>query len=325
VFVTSRSWARLVGSGVLASCLYVAAGCQCGRQSNTKPQASASVAAVSSVPAPHVAAVKQTLAGLKTRMRELRSTFVRVRTRLDAIPPGLDRFAALVQKLDSAEKVLGVTDAKVQWLSGRLDAALGSSKAEELASVASDINGASEEVKALEVLGQDLSHELVPYERTASLLKTPYTGQLPDGQKIVAAAFGVEQRLIEFIQDPKKKPEAATWFDFDPLLFPDRGGKLDVGRARDEIENVARILAAYPKVKLVVGAYPDDTGPIVGRRKLPTERTLAVKAELIRLGIEASRLESGTDNPELPPCIANVEGSTCLDKTGRVAIRVIAK
>jgi hypothetical protein len=324
VLVASCSRARLVWLGLIAISVYVA-GCQCGRASKTQPQASASVAPVNRVPAANVDAAKQSLEGLKTRMRELRSTFVRVRTRLVAIPPGLERFSAVVEKVDTAEKVLGVTDAKVQWLSGRLSAALASGKAEEFTSVSSDINAASEEVKKLEGVGKDLSHELVPYERTASLLKTPYTRQLPDGQKIAAAAFGVEQRLIEFIQDPKKQPEAASWFDFDPLLFPDRGGKLEVGRARGEIENVARILAAYPKVKLAVGAYPDDTGPIVGRRKLPTERMLAVKAELIRLGVEASRLESGTDNPELPPCIANVEGSTCLDKTGRVAVRVIAK
>jgi K(+)-stimulated pyrophosphate-energized sodium pump len=98
-----------------------------------------------------------------------------------------------------------------------------------------------------------------------------------------------------------------------------------VGRAREEIQNVARILTAYPNVKLEVGAYPDDTGPIAGRRKLPTERMLAVKEELIRLGVEESRLQTGTNHPELPPCIANVEGSTCYDKTGRVAVRVVAK
>jgi outer membrane protein OmpA-like peptidoglycan-associated protein len=299
-------------------------GCQCG-STRTKAQASASASAVAAVPTPNLEAVKQAMEGLKTRTLGLRSTFLRVRTRVDAIPPGLDKFDQMVEKLNSTEKVLGVTDAKVQWLAGRLAAAQQSGKPEELASVWPDIHAAGEEMKKLEGVGMDMSHELVAYERTAALLKTPYTQQLPKGQKIIAAAGGVEQRLIEFIQDPKKKLETATWFDFDPLLFPDRGGKLDVGKARDELENVARILAAYPKVKLEVGAYPDDTGPIAARRKLPTERMLAVKEELIRLGVDASRLQSGANHPELPPCVANVEGSTCYDKTGRVAVRVTAK
>lgn len=263
--------------------------------------------------------------GLKARMLGLRSTFLRVRTRVDAIPPGLDQFDQVVERVNTTEKVLGVTDAKVQWLAGRLSPALQAGKSEELASVWTDIQAAGEEVKKLEDIGMKMSHELVAYERTAALLRTPYTRQLPKGQRVIAVAGGVEQRLIEFIQDPKKKPEAATWFDFDPLLFPDKGGKLDVGKARDELQNVANILAAYPNVKLEVGAYPDDTGPIAGRTKLPTERMLAVKEELIRLGVDASRLQSGTHHPELPPCIANVEGSTCYDKTGRVAVRVTAK
>lgn len=325
MFVGHRSRIRAASLILLASSTCVV-GCQ-RRSSGVKPQssASASASALSKVPAPDQEALKQGMEALKTRALALRSTFQRVRTRADAIPPGLDKYGPVVERLETTEKVLGVADAKVQWLSGRLATALKENKAEELNSVWDDIKSASEELKRLEGVGMELAHELVPYERTAALLKTPYSRQLPQGQKIVAAKGGIEQQLIEFIQDPKKKVEAATWIDFDPLLFPDKGGKLDVGRARDEIENVSRILKAYPNVKLDIGAYPDDTGPIAGRRKFPTERTASVKEELIRLGVDAARLASGTHDPELPPCIANVEGSTCYDKTGRVAVRVTAK
>lgn len=317
--IRGASWILLVGSTCVVACQR--------RTSGVKPQASASASAsaLSKVPAPDPEALKQGMEALKKRSLALRSVFQRVRTRADAIPPGLDKYAPLVERLETTEKVFGVADAKVQWLSGRLATAQKENKAEELNGVWDDIKSTSEELKRLEGVGTELAHELVPYERTAALLKTPYSRQLPQGQKIVAVKGGIEQQLIEFIQDSKKKVEAATWIDFDPLLFPDKSGQLDVGRARDELENVSRILKAYPNVKLDVGAYPDDTGPITGRRKFPTERTAAVKAELIRLGVEEARLASGTHDPELPPCIANVEGSTCYDKTGRVAVRVTAK
>ena len=257
VFVGPRSRHFAVSLSLLASTACVV-GCQCGRAKDTKPlaSASASASALSRVPPPDQEALKQGVEALKTRMGALRSTFLRVRTRSDAIPPGLDKYSAVVERVETGEKVLGVTDAKIQWLAGRLSAALKAGNADELTSVWDDIKAVSEEVKKLEGVGTDLSHELVPYERTAALLKTPYTRQLPQGQKVIAAKGGIEQRLIEFIQDPKKKVDAAVWLDFDPLLFPDKGGKLDVGRARDEIENVSRILKAYPNVKLEVGAYP---------------------------------------------------------------------
>ncbi|WP_437676910.1 OmpA family protein [Sorangium sp. So ce131] len=279
--------------------------------------------------APSKDSVKQSYEGLKTQFSGLTTKFADMRKQIEALPPDLPGLGEVRGKLFTAEEVLGVTGAKLTWLSGRLDAALQAEKGDELQQVSKEIAETADEIRQIDRVSLEVSHQLLPLERTAALRpKAPDAGSasfarvLPTGYEVKAAEGGVEQRLIELIEDPKRKVDKTTWFDFDRQLFASGGSKLDAERAKDQLQNVFEILKAYPTVKLTIGGYTDAAGPAAANKKLSTERAQAVKKELVRLGVAAPRLDAG--GKEHPICAASGT-EECKDKSRRVAVRVTAK
>ncbi len=67
-----------------------------------------------------------------------------------------------------------------------------------------------------------------------------------------------------------------------------------------QVDEIAALLKANPKLKLSVEGHTDNTGTPDGNRKLSDERAKSVKAALVAKGIEAPRLQSkgfGQDKP----------------------------
>ena len=67
-----------------------------------------------------------------------------------------------------------------------------------------------------------------------------------------------------------------------------------------QIEEIAGLLKANPRLKLSVEGHTDNTGTPDGNRKLSDERAKAVRAALLAKGIEAGRLQAkgfGQDKP----------------------------
>ncbi|MCD1125180.1 OmpA family protein [Jinshanibacter sp. LJY008] len=63
------------------------------------------------------------------------------------------------------------------------------------------------------------------------------------------------------------------------------------------------ILKAYPNVKLKLGGYTDNTGTEEINLKLSQDRADSVRAQMIQLGADASRLEAkgyGSEHPVAP-------------------------
>jgi outer membrane protein OmpA-like peptidoglycan-associated protein len=103
--------------------------------------------------------------------------------------------------------------------------------------------------------------------------------KLPDGVELNAYKGGIEDQLVIFLNNPASKPGKDVWFDFDNLNFNTGSAEL-TPESMNQVNNIAAILVAYPKVKIKIGGYTDKTGDSLGNIKLSTNRANAVLGAL---------------------------------------------
>lgn len=114
---------------------------------------------------------------------------------------------------------------------------------------------------------------------------------LPNGVELNIPEFGIEKKLIAFIEDPNKVVDKTTWFSFDRLEFETGSATLKPSSA-EQLKNVAEILKAYPLVALKIGGYTDNVGNPASNLRLSQQRAESTMRELVALGVEAPRLEA---------------------------------
>lgn len=115
--------------------------------------------------------------------------------------------------------------------------------------------------------------------------------KLPDGTELNIPRLGIENKLIDFIEDSSKSADKTTWFDFDRLTF-DTGASTLQPSSAEQLQNIAAILKAYPKVRAKIGGYTDNTGNKNANLMLSENRAVNVMHELASRGVDASRLEA---------------------------------
>lgn len=261
---------------------------------------------------------------LKPKVAELQRTLADVHKGSDDIAaeiPGGQEFRA---KLLTTEEVMGVADARMKWLGGELEAAKTSpKKKEEIADLADQVTKTAADLAQVNSATLELMHEKARLQRVGALLKAPYEQVLSTGYRVKAATSGIEARLLAFLQDPKKKVDKTTWFDFDRLVFLTESADIDFPKSRSQLENVVQILKAYPAVKLKIGAYT-DAGPAARNKKLSTDRAQMVRTALIQMGVTPTRLEEEGFGSEHPVCPEN-DSEFCRAQNRRTAVHVTAK
>ena len=145
---------------------------------------------------------------------------------------------------------------------------------------------------------------------------------LPNGMTLKIPWRGMENKLIDFIEDPAKSPDKTTWFDFDRLLF-DSGKSTFRNSSQEQIDNIANILRAYPNVDVKIGGYTDNTGDKALNLKLSQERATAVMNALIQAGVNKDRVSAqGYGEEHATGANAADEGRA---KNRRISLRVTAK
>ncbi len=115
--------------------------------------------------------------------------------------------------------------------------------------------------------------------------------KLPDGVELNIPQFGIENKLIAFLNDSSKPVDTTTWFNFDRLLF-DTGKATLQPSSQEQLNNIAAILKAYPNVHVKIGGYTDNTGDSAANQTLSEARAKNVMDALVAGGIDPSRLES---------------------------------
>jgi len=128
-----------------------------------------------------------------------------------------------------------------------------------------------------------------------------------------------EARFLAHVKTPAG-PEDTTWFELEDVQF-DTGQAMVRPDAATQLDSVAKILAAYPSVRIKVGGYTDMTGSPEANQKLSTARAESVRQALIARGVDGARIEAegygGTHAVE--------ETAGAAQSNRRAAIRVIAR
>lgn len=143
-------------------------------------------------------------------------------------------------------------------------------------------------VEAARPAAEKKAEAAAPLAGTPSATGLKYT--LPGGGVIDVHKAGVEQKLIEFITGPAAV-DKNVWFDFDRLSFETASSDL-TPTSKAQVEAIMAILKAYPAVKVKIGGYTDNQGDPQANLKLSDQRAKRVAAELVKLGLDAGRVEA---------------------------------
>lgn len=146
--------------------------------------------------------------------------------------------------------------------------------------------------------------------------------KLPDGTELNIPQFGIESKLINFLNDSSKPVDTTTWFNFDRLLF-DTGKATLQPSSQEQLNNIALILKAYPNAHVKIGGYTDNTGDAAANVALSDARAKNVMNAFVAAGIDPSRLESKGYGDQYPVGDNNTEEGRALNR--RIALLVTAK
>ncbi|HXO76998.1 MAG TPA: OmpA family protein, partial [Puia sp.] len=114
---------------------------------------------------------------------------------------------------------------------------------------------------------------------------------LPNGQVINASKGGTEDRLVAFLSDPNARLDKknGNWFDFTKVGFASNSSSLLL-ESETQLRNIVAILGAFPKAKIKIGGYTDNTGDAAENVRLSQERADNILAKLKELGAKSSQL-----------------------------------
>jgi outer membrane protein OmpA-like peptidoglycan-associated protein len=282
---------------------------------------------------PRYVAASQSLERLKADAGKLQATTAAIHKRLDQVEATADNLpglAAFRSNLFATEEILGGVGGTVEFLAKELSAAFAGGDDKQIEKVTGTIASSDDEMKKFEKSVGDLSHGLIPFERTVAQFRALaaagvfFTRVLPTGFEVRAANDGIEQRLLDIVADRRKAAPAssrAPWLAFDRVWFADDGAGLDVGPSSEQLENVAAILKAYPAVKLEIVGYDDAAAPAA--KGLAPARAAAVKNHFVALGVAEPRLKAAGNGRPQPRCPAK-DAEECRKKQPRIAARVAA-
>jgi K(+)-stimulated pyrophosphate-energized sodium pump len=93
---------------------------------------------------------------------------------------------------------------------------------------------------------------------------------------------------------------SATAINFDRIKF-DSGSAVLSSEARDQIDNIATILRAYPRATVTIAGYTDNEGSEPANMALSKARAEAVAGKLTAAGVSAERVHPegfGSQKPQ---------------------------
>ncbi len=114
--------------------------------------------------------------------------------------------------------------------------------------------------------------------------------KLESGVMIQTFMNSTEEQLYHFIMEPSAVVDKNLWFNFDDLYFESGKSKLLKGYEH-QLDNICEILKSYPKVKIKIGAYTDNTGDSLANMKLSNERAKKVYELMLQRKVDKSSFD----------------------------------
>ncbi len=130
----------------------------------------------------------------------------------------------------------------------------------------------------------EVKHEEPKAEPVAVAVRESLKVKLPDGTELDAYKGGIEDQLVAYLNS-NEGISKEKWFDFDDLNF-ETGSATITAASLKQVQNISAILKAFPKVKIKIGGYTDNTGDAAANVKLSQSRADAVFAKLKEIGSE---------------------------------------
>jgi len=134
---------------------------------------------------------------------------------------------------------------------------------------------------------------------TAPLSGTVTVLRLPNSQTLTVAENSAESKLVGMLVDRSGAGSDTTWFALDRLNFAPNSTSL-TPESNDQIQNVAKILAAYPETRAKIGGFTDNAGNPAANKRLSAARAASVRSALVAAGASPSRLTSAGFGQEHP-------------------------
>jgi|KBSSwiS6_1023812.scaffolds.fasta_scaffold05638_2 OOP family OmpA-OmpF porin len=136
----------------------------------------------------------------------------------------------------------------------------------------------------------------LPAIGTTGVVPGRLTRALPGNTSITVPAGSAEDRLANYLASAAP---GRILIGFDRITF-DTGSAVLSSDAREQIDNIATILRAYPKASVMVAGYTDNTGNEAANVTLSRARAEAIGSRLTAQGVAADRLRAegyGSQNP----------------------------
>lgn len=146
--------------------------------------------------------------------------------------------------------------------------------------------------------------------------------RLPDGTELNIPQYGIENKLITFLNDSSRPVDNTTWFNFDRLLFDSNSATLQPA-SQEQLNNIVAILKAYPNAHVKIGGYTDSTGDQAANQTLSQNRANTVRDAIVAGGIDSSRLEAQGYGEQYP--VANNSTPDGRAQNRRIALLVTQK
>ena len=147
--------------------------------------------------------------------------------------------------------------------------------------------------------------------------------QLPNGEIMT---IGENSQLVLLSENLRLKDptllDEKKWFTIENLYFATGSSDLKPG-SELQLDNLAKLMNAYPEMKIKLGGYTDNSGNPDSNVSLSNLRAQTAKLRLIEKGISAERIEAEGYGQEHPVCPAN-DTDECMAQNRRIDVRILS-